>query len=435
MVAFKHIHMLILIWFCSFSIVAQQHLRSEINFDKNAVYIGEPLEVSVSIYSSTWFTDGVDPGNVKIDGAYTVYFRSLSSSKVIESKRYSGVTLFYNVFPYSDKNVTFPSLSFTVETPDEGDYVGKKRRIKTRERVIKVKPIPPNIDKDKWLVSPSMRVYDNWTGDLTKVKVGDVLERNITLKVSNTISEFIPEIDWDNIQNVSLYPKRSTLKNNKTKTNISATRIDGTRYLFEKEGTITIPEITIQWWNPRYNRLYKRVLKSKTIIVDPNPDLGMLESVKKSLAATVEKENDDDKPITLYGMSLKRFLSALVLAILGLFYVLKLGSRLYQNIKNKRKTYLESEAYYFKIFLKSIHKNNSETKQKLYNWLDLLDLREPTIKFFISEFGNSNLKEKNDNLRINKLSIGTKKEWKTARNNFLKNKNTIIKNNDTWVNQ
>tara|TARA_B100000809_G_scaffold252094_1_gene286376 strand:- start:3616 stop:3903 length:288 start_codon:yes stop_codon:yes gene_type:complete len=86
------------------------------------------------------------------------------------------------------------------------------------------------------LVPSFVRVYDSWKGNLTKVRLGDVLERNITLKVGGTISEFIPSIVCDTIQNTSLYPKISTLKNNKTKASISAVRTDGTSCLFEKEG-------------------------------------------------------------------------------------------------------------------------------------------------------------------------------------------------------
>ena len=97
MVTLKQTYVLLILFFCSASLSAQKQLRTEINFNKKAVYVGEPLEVSVAVYTTTWFTKGVDPGNVKIDGAYTVYFRSLSSSKTIDGKRYSGVTLFFNV--------------------------------------------------------------------------------------------------------------------------------------------------------------------------------------------------------------------------------------------------------------------------------------------------------------------------------------------------
>lgn len=415
---------------------AQRHLRTEVSFNKRAVYVGEPMEVSVSVYSSTWFTEGVDPGNIKINGAYTVYFRSLSTSKKFENKLYSGVTLFFNVFPYNEENVEFPSLEFVVETPDEGNYVGVRRKVKTRAREIIVKPIPPGVDKEAWLVSSSVRVYDSWSGDVSKVKVGDVLERNITMKVGGTISEFIPKIAFDTVQNISLYPKRSYLKNNKSKTSISAQRTDGTRYLFEKEGTYTIPEIIVYWWNPRYSKLYKRILKEKTIEVAPNPDLGMLESVREKLEATVENETQENEDFSIMGFSLKEFMVIVFSALFTMFFVFKITIKIYRYAKKKRVIYLTSEAYYFESFLKE--SENTKQQTKLYKWLDQLHLPEASINYFIKTYGTLKIKEvynvelKNGNNFIQ--TIACKKEWKKSRKNFITSNKPITNTDSNWVN-
>lgn len=416
-------------------LTAQRHLRTEIGFNKSAVYIGEPIEVSVTIYSSTWFTEGIDPGNVKINGAYTVYFRSLSNSKKIDGQLYSGVTLYYNVFPYNEEDVVFPSLEFSVVTPDNGGYEGVKRYVKTRARTIKVKPIPPGIDKDSWLVSSSVRVYDNWKGDLSKVKVGDVLERTITLKVGNTISEFIPKIHWDTIQNISLYPKRPYLKNNKSKTAISAERVDSNRFLFEKEGAYTIPEIVIQWWNPVYKRMYKRVLKEKVIHVAANPDLGMLESVKERLEASVETEKKEDEFVIL-GMSVKRFVSLLLGTVLLLFLIGKLGLKLLTYFKRRKIAYRKSEMYFFTLFLKETRQDLVQAR--VYKWVDQLTLEEYSLNYFITNYGSDILKLEFSSAVLNGHSIDAiftlKKEWTLSRLNYIKaKKNRNTKHND-WVN-
>lgn len=425
----------VFLW-CTFLLQAQRHLRTEVSFNKGSVYVGEPIEVSVTVYSSTWFTEGVDPGNIKINGAYTVYFRSLSTSKKFGNKLYAGVTLFFNVFPYNEENVEFPSLEFVVETPDEGNYVGVKRKVKTRAREIVVKPIPPGMDKNAWLVSSSMRVYDSWKGDLTKVKVGDVLERNITMKVGGTISEFIPQIQFDSIQGISLYPKRSYLKNNKTKTAISAQRTDGTRYLFEKEGVYIIPEITVYWWNPRYSKLYKRVLKETKIEVAPNPDLGMLESVRKSLEATVEKESEEEKELLIFGFSLKQFLAIILVSIVTLFFGFKILRKAIKAVKAKKAAYEKSEAFFFNRFLKEKIYKNQQTE--IYKWLGQLSLKEPSIEYFITIYGTKKLKEvfeinKSEENDFSKI-LALKLEWKKARKNFINSKKENSTTNSNWVN-
>ena len=316
----------LLLLMISFHGFGQRHLFSEVTIDRSKVYVGEPVEVSVGIYTSTWFTKGVNFGNIKVNGAFTVYFRSVSSNKQVNGKNYAGVVAIYNVFPYDNKDLIFPSLEFTVETPNYGDSKGVKRVVKTKARNISVKAVPSNYNQDEWLVSSSVSVNESWQGDLNNVKVGNVIQRNIFRKAYGTVSELIPPVEWDSIEGVSLYPTRADIKSEKSKTSISASRSEGIRYLFEKEGTVTIPEITVTWWNPRQNKLYKRTLEEKTIEVLPNPDLGMLESVKDSLAIynqEISEETSEEEELKIFGLSLKDFLTYLAIILLSVLLIYK----------------------------------------------------------------------------------------------------------------
>ena len=282
---------LILFLFCTWgSVWSQGHLFTEVRLNKSSVYVGEPVEVTVSVFTSTWFTKGVDLQNIKVNGAFTVYFRSLSTSKQINGKTYAGVEMYYNIFPYDDEDIGFPSLEINVETPDDGGYKGVAHIVKTKSKNISVKPVPVGFNKSEWLVTSVLQVQESWSGDLSKVKVGDVLVRKITRKASGTVSELMPPIVWDTLPGVSLYPYRSEVENQKTKTDISASRSDVIRYLFEKEGEITIPQKELTWWNPVQNKLYKRTLKAQKIQVAPNPDLGMIASIRDSLSASIQTD-------------------------------------------------------------------------------------------------------------------------------------------------
>ena len=424
---------------------AQGHLFSDVKISQSSVYVGQPVEVTVSVYTSTWFTKGVNPGNIKVNDAFTVYFRSVSSTKKINGKTYAGVQMIFNVFPYNDEDIEFPSLDINVETPDDNDFKGNQRTVKTKARKIKVKPVPPGYDKSEWLVAYSMTVRDNWTGNKTKVKVGDVLERSIVREVSGTISEFIPPINWDTIPGVSLYPARSEVNNNKSKTAISASRTDAVRYLFEKEGEISIPEKVLLWWNPNQNKMYKRTLKELNITVLLNPDLGMLESVRDSLAVSVSSQSEatNKKPeLTILGLSIKQFAIALVSILLLIYLIIKAGISLRRNIVERREKYHNSELYYFHQFKEALNKKDKESiVQALYRWVDQMGLGEPTLQYFVESFGNNELTEGmklfEQQLISNKNTVFSLniKVWSAARRNYLRGQtNTIKSNSDLWMN-
>ncbi|MGB0836683.1 MAG: hypothetical protein ACPGRE_01175 [Flavobacteriaceae bacterium] len=399
--------------------IAQDHFVVRTTLNKSSAYIGEPVQLSIDVFTSTWFTTGVDPGNINIDGAYTIYFGSMAFSEIINGKSYAGVKLTYNIFPYENHPIEIPVLEFEVESPVEGDYKGVTSKVKTSRRRFLVKPIPKDFLAEDWLVADAVRVYDNWQGDFANVKVGDVLTRRIKKEAYGTIGQFIWPSSFDSIPNVSLYPLRSQVTNNKTKTAISATRTDGTRYLFEKEGEVVIPEQVITWWNPSRKRLYKKTLKSRVIQVKPNPDLGMLASVKSQLAQQVKEENKEAQAKEILGMSYKKFAIVSVILIVVLIILIRIVRKLITHQRARKIKYKGSEAYLFDQFMGS-----KTDYSNLYHWFDYIGIQPPTMHAFAQQYGTEDLKKEvlslESQLAIGKAPKSNKKLWKKARRRYLK---------------
>ena len=424
-------------------IFAQGHIFTTVKFNKKSVYIGEPIEVTVSVYTSTWFTKGVNPGNIKVDGAFSYYFRSVSMSRKINNKTYAGVEMLYYVIPFQDEDVSFPAVTFKIETPDVDDYVGKSKTIKTKAKTIKIKSIPRGFNKDEWLVTSNLSVSDKWHSNIKNVKVGDVLERRISRNVSGTVSELIPSIIWDTISNISLYPSASSVKNHRSKTSISATRTDAVRYLFEKEGEIIIPEIVFPYWNPYRNRQYKRTLKSIKINVLPNPNLGILTSIKDSLNSELAANTHEeavDEAFSFMGMSLKQLIlySALLIVLLYIVYRFLrwvfIKKKIIQYLKQKRSEYLKSEKYKFKILLSSLkHKPKKDQITAIYNWIDRLKLNEPSMQYLVAKYGNNEFITEVDAFFNGEDRILNITMLKEVRKNYLSN-SSIKTAESAWIN-
>ena len=385
---------LILFWLASFYGYGQNFV-SYVTVNPDNAYIGQPVELKVSVYTTTWFTSGIDVGNIKVDGALTVYFRSLSQSKTFSGKKYAGVDFFYNLFPTKAGEIIIPPLEILVESPKEGGYKGIKHTIKTKAKSLTVKGVPLGYDPGNWLVSRSLNVIEKWSAPLNKVKVGDVLQRTISRSANGTLAEFIPETKWDSVSGVSLYPKRPVSKTNKSKTGVSAQRSETVNYLFEKEGEITIPGVEYVYWNSSYKRFYKKQIDSVTINVSPNADLAMLESIKNSLQK--EKEEllvEEDKAFLIFGLSPKTFIKYLLGFIIGIYILLKLIKKGYHLYINYRNRYLKSENYAFNKVVKTI----KEKKFKAFliscnSWLIKLELKETSWDLFLKKYGTQKLKE------------------------------------------
>ena len=443
MVEFNVKHIILCITVGLFSHLGwSQVVISEVTVNKSSVYVGEPIELNIGIYTSTWFTKGVDIGNIKVNGAFSVYFRSLSTSRKIKGKNYAGVQFIYNVFPFENQDIVIPSLEVQIESPKEGDYKGIKRTLKTKERTIKIKPFPPGIDASAWLVTSSMSVNDQWLGNTKTLKVGDVIERKIKRRAAGTVSELIPPVIWDTISGVSLYPSQSDINSNKSKTAISATRTDGLRYLFEEEGEVIIPDMEFTWWHPYRNRFYKKTIKGLTVNIVPNPNLDILKTTKAALVAESlddESKTTEEKELLIFGWSIKVFITVLLAGIILMALFIISLKKLIGFLKKKREIFKQSEKYAFKQFLKAC---SSQNKLKiiplLYRWIDKFDLQEPTLNAFALKAGSPELHKEIQSLETqlkntaNTLVIN-KTIWSQGRSQILKSKQTVILRNN-WIN-
>ncbi|MHA7130555.1 BatD family protein [Algoriphagus namhaensis] len=399
-----------------------QQFHTEVRLNKSSVYVGEPIEVTIGVYTTTWFTRGVDLGNLNVPGAFTVYFRPVSQSKTLNGKQFTGVELIYNVFPYDEDEFVFPSLEIEVESPAEGDFKGKKHTLRSPERKVTVKPIPAEFSQEDWLVAQALNVRENWSGNRNEVKVGDVLVRQISRNAAGTVSELIPPVSWDSIPGVSIYPARSEVENTKTKSAISATRQETVRYLFEKEGEVTIPEQVFTWYNPYQKKLYKRTLKSNTLNVKPNPDLGVLLSVRDSLQAEVQLEQaelEEEGPLLIFGLPWKRFAVLLIGAVISLMVFFFVGKKLFQSYRQKRLAYLHSELYFFRKFKNSLRSpSRSETLTAFYRWIDEIHLEEPSLDFFVKKYGSLEMKKAVSKGPEQVFALGPA-IWDQARKNYM----------------
>lgn len=346
---------LLLFWFVSFSVMSQK-LMSYVSLNQNSAYIGQPVELKVSVYTTTWFTAGIDVGNIKVDGALTVYFRSVSTSKMVGNQRYSGVEFYYNLFPTKNGTIEVPVLEIRVESPEEGGYKGIKRITKTKPKTLTVNPIPLGYDPNNWLVASSLTVKENWSKSVSTVKVGDVLQRTISRTANGTLSEFIPSTTSDSVVGVSMYPKRPQVKTSKSKTGVSASRSETVNYLFEKEGEIVLPPVEYVYWNFSTKKFYKKRIEAIHIQVQPNADLAMLETIKKSLQKETVAEKKEDESFRIMGYSPKTFAKYVIYGLLFLVVFYKVLKTIWNWIKKKRIAYLNSESYLFTQLKKSIHK-------------------------------------------------------------------------------
>lgn len=352
---------------------AQVNCFAQTQLDRNTVYAQQPFKVTFTVLTATWYTAPLEFDNLQIPNAFIMPFdRTVPGMFTVNGKQYAGLQFYFIVFPYKPGRFTLPAINIVAETPAVGDYKGKKVNIKTQPLSYIVKPVPKNMATDNWFVAKDVSISKTWNKPLNKLKVGDVIISTTVINARGTLPQFIPELKTDSLDWAGVYPGSATLADTRDEYDANGTRTQTATYLLEKEGNFVLPSSTIEWFNPNNSRVYKRNTPAIKIHVAPNPNLGILRTLKDRLnkqqpiQPTVKVKHG---PKLIYGITWYYFALYSLVVLCVLYFIIKMIVRLVKLIISKRRAYLQSEQYWFGRFKRS-STSFPTLLNNLYAWWD-----------------------------------------------------------------
>lgn len=406
---------------------------ARVSLNKRSVYSQQPIRATVTVYTVTWFTKALDFDNIQIPNAFIIPFsRTLPGMYTINGKQYAGLEFYYLIFPYKPGKYELPVINVTAYTPPDGGFEGVKVNLKTSPVSYEVKEIPGEFNSDSWFVARGMKISDHWNKPTGDIKVGDVLVRTITISARGTLPGFIPQILPEAPPHVSLYPDEPRLIDQRDDESANGTRVEQIKYLFEKEGKVSIPGLTIQWWDAIRQATRTEQTSAIEITVKANPDLGILASVRDSLDVTKKSQVGPTKvkgPLMILGLIWWKAAIVGAVGLLVAYFLFRIIRKLTIYIKGKSLEYRESEAYWFKRFQNS-GDSPPELIDAFYAWWDRLKGVGASVRVsekkpgFLVDFQNVEQALGSDrSLNSNKFKAGVKlfrkemiKEMRTDRN-------------------
>lgn len=360
-----------------------------VQLDKSSVYVQQPFKVTITVLTATWFTAPVEFDNLQVPNAFVLPFsRNFPGMFDHNGKQYAGIQFHFIVFPYRAGHFTLPPIVVHATTPPEGSSESKAITIRTPVRHFTVKPVPADREGD-WFVARSVTIHEHWNKSLSQLKVGDVIERTITVNARGTLPQFIPAIKPDNLNFANIYPQDPELKDLRDDYDANGQLTQQFIYLMEKEGNFEIPGIEVQWWNPNVRRLQKRALPAHRITVMSNPGLGMVTSIRDSLDATQQKAVAPPvkKPFTIWGMKWYVFVAYAVPALLVLNIFIRIIMRFVRREQSRYQRYRQSELFWFRRLMATSGSSIVFWKQ-LYAWWDRVS-NDNKASGLVDAFGKS----------------------------------------------
>jgi len=393
------------------------NIWASVQFNKRSVVAGEPLMVTITVYTSTWFSSPPEFSEIQVPEAIMVDFRQRTGSlrKTIGNKTYPAIEKKFVVYPFRVGENSLPSLTIVTESPPEGDYKGKRRVIKSPERSFTVKPPPDGVEMDRWLTAYGVQLFEQWDKSLDQLKQGDVRERRITIQAHGALAALIPPLKTPEVDFGNVYSKPAAQSNVQNQTSFTGTRTEHWTYLMESRGTYTLPGIVVSWYDPATGKLEHSTIESQEITIAENPNLEYLLTMQDSLQAMLETwEEAVNEPFQWMGLNWWQIAIAGLTVLVVLYLLFRLIMRMVNSSKVRRIRAFESEGKYFENLLKvSSEGDPSMIMGALIGWYDRFRMEryQPDFEHFICESGDPRLEESYTHLKRVVYSSEKQGEW------------------------
>lgn len=327
--------------------------------DKKAIFQGEKLSFYVKLLSSTWFSGSprFDLPDMRDGLLYQVQNRPILGSEQIHGQSYTSQLHEFWFFPKKEGEITLPEISVSFSTAVPGGGKPLNHQLRTSPFRVSVKPIP-GAGGDTQIISTSrFDVLQSWDPEPTDTITGSATTRKIQMRAADMASIFLPEISFPPIEGVAIYRKPADVNDFNERGEATAERRDSATYLFEKEGTYTIPDIQLQWWNSIAQKMEEVILPGVQIEISPDP---------------IAANSDDTSRQLLQNQSnSQRFILA-ILAGVGILLALafRFGPSLTNRIHQRKKRYEQSEPAFFRAFRKACRNGDiTAAYNHLYFWV------------------------------------------------------------------
>ncbi|WP_349922132.1 oxygen tolerance domain protein [Aeromonas veronii] len=230
--------------------------HSEVNITRELVAPaqvapGQPLRLAVTFWTDSWFNPPPSwpTQEVKNGALLTTPLPNQLLTRQADGKSWSGVRLERLVSAWDAGKLVFPALEITLTSPGQPPHTVQLPAIEHDVAW------PPDVTQpDRFLpaskVTLTGKVVTYHAGEGEDLHVGDVIERQVTVQAEGAVPSQIPQLLYaiPGQESQRLAPVNRLLDSGRGDF-MGGQREERLRYMPTTAGTVTLPPLTLRWWN------------------------------------------------------------------------------------------------------------------------------------------------------------------------------------------
>jgi len=282
-----------------------QPVYLEVTLDKDQAFVQEQLLLTMKLFTSVDL-NGLNSEALTIDNALVTQVSEHQYQRTVDGKAFGVVEVSYAIFPQQSGELVIPSLTWTVQVQAPKKFAydpytrdpfsgirgqqSKRLRLRSPEKHIAVAPQPKNTQKHPWLPAQQLTLKQSWSQDPDSFVVGEPITRTIDVTAKGLMASQLPPLQLPALDGIKYYPDQPQTDDQTSADGVTGSRRESFAIVPSKAGSLTLPAITVNWWNTREDRLQQATMPAQTIQIKTNPNASSnfpAEGNNATLAGTV----------------------------------------------------------------------------------------------------------------------------------------------------
>ena len=350
------------------------------SLDPTNAWVGQRVLLYVDVLAADgWAKITVEP-DIDVNWGHVIRTESQGTrlSETLNGVAYSGQRYEYSLFPRRAGSLSIPALKLAVAVTTYGAGGGIVEHARTTPPLGLDVKLPAGATSGANLVSTShLKASQVWEPAASNdFEVGRGLVRSVTVEARDVSAMVFTPLLNNPIDGVGLYPAQPKLSDQSDRGDLTGTRVEKVTYMFQREGTVVLPPVHVEWFDVTSETLKQETLDGLTVTVTG--------------AATGEVAPAGRTAGT-------RVASILSFTLGGAALIWVARRRLCEYIQALAEVVRESEWAYFHAFRRACHSGDSFASwNHLVAWLDRTRETEDTARVdrFLSRYGDPRSRER-----------------------------------------
>ena len=254
---------------------AQRDVFLEATVDNATPWVQAQVVMTLRVFQAVDIVDG----GLDTPSAVTLQVERIGEdtrkSELRDGRQYSVTERRFALFPQKSGEITIDPVTLSVTVPAEPDRVrgffSPTRKLTRRSDAITLNvQSRPDSGAAWWLPAQQLTLTSQWQGDPASAQVDQPLTRTLVMRAQGVLESQLPRISIPAVDGLSLYAEDPQLAMGADASGLVAEQRINWALIPQRSGELTLPAISVEWFNTLTGQTEVVELPAETIEVAPS---------------------------------------------------------------------------------------------------------------------------------------------------------------------